>query len=106
MRYGGLKGWPTTHRCGLAQSACSIVIANPDVLEAMITPDGVALSMLARMPRLTAASSGPQPQPLEDRPGRVPEPEQVGLGLRGGVVDVHVEAHPQIVQRPATADHA
>ena len=32
-------------------------------------------------------------------------PQQVTLGVRARVVDVHVQAHPQEVQRPAAADH-
>src|SRR5690606_23996873 len=59
MRYGGLNGWPTTRRPGLAATVAMSVMGKPEVDEAMITSAGVTASMSARSARLSSRSSGP-----------------------------------------------
>src|SRR5262249_13172245 len=45
-----------------------------------------------------------QSDPLHQRPDRLAHPQQVRAGGRRRIVDIDVQAHPQVVQRPAAAD--
>ena len=72
---GGLKGWPSTTRCGALHSRCMPLTGRPELLLASSTCGGTAASIRAYRSALRSARSGPfsctksQPSSARSRAG-------------------------------------